>query len=219
MDDEQSTLQIDSILQLLGDDPKRIIDVGCGDGRVLIPLIVAGHELIGLDIDQHAIDACSIRCGELDIDATLVHGNLFDNLPLDEPVDAIVCCGQMFMLIDNVDAAVKALRLFKESLKEDGIIIMDDIPGDLWPEVAGGQWANGMNEDGTLQLVWANNDAVFTIREGEFVDDSSWELKNDDRKVRLWTMGALRMAARLADLSVPEVQTEGAVLVMRAKSP
>jgi len=123
------------------------------------------------------------------------------------------------MLIDNVDAAVKALRLFKESLKEDGIIIMDDIPGDLWPEVAGGQWANGMNEDGTLQLVWANNDAVFTIREGEFVDDSSWELKNDDRKVRLWTMGALRMAARLADLSVPEVQTEGAVLVMRAKSP
>jgi SAM-dependent methyltransferase len=216
MDDEQSARQIESILQTLSSEPCNIIDVGCGDGRMLIPLAVAGHHVVGIDDDPAAINACAKKCAELEIDANLIDGSLFDLLPLSEPVDAIICCGQMFMLLEAVDTAIGALKLFKQSLNENGFVVMDDIPGDLWPEVAGGQWANGINEDGTLQLVWARNDAVFTIREGEAVDGDSWELKEEDRRVRLWTMGALRLAAQLAGLSAPEVRAEGAVLVMRA---
>ena len=216
MDDKQSAVQIESILKLLGEEPLDVVDVGCGDGRILIPLVVAGHRVVGIDLDPAAISACSARCAEIDIDAHLIDGSFFDALPLSEPVDAIVCCGQTFMLLEDVDEAVAALRLFKQSLKGGGLIIIDDIPGDLWPEVAAGRWANGINEDETLQLVWAKNDAVFTIREAKQVDADSWELKESDRNVRLWTMGALKLAAQLADLSVPEVQVEGAVLVMRA---
>jgi len=216
MDDKQSAVQIESILKLLGEEPLDVVDVGCGDGRILIPLVVAGHRVVGIDLDPAAISACSARCAEIDIDAHLIDGSFFDALPLSEPVDAIVCCGQTFMLLADVDEAVAALRLFKQSLKGGGLIIIDDIPGDLWPEVAAGRWANGINEDETLQLVWAKNDAVFTIREAKQVDADSWELKESDRNVRLWTMGALKLAAQLADLSVPEVQVEGAVLVMRA---
>ena len=216
MDDKQSAVQIESILKLLGEEPLDVVDIGCGDGRILIPLVVAGHRVVGIDLDPAAINACSARCAEIDIDAHLIDGSFFDALPLSEPVDAIVCCGQTFMLLADVDEAVAALRLFKQSLKGGGLIIIDDIPGDLWPEVAAGRWANGINEDETLQLVWAKNDAVFTIREAKQVDADSWELKESDRNVRLWTMGALKLAAQLADLSVPEVQVEGAVLVMRA---
>lgn len=215
MDDKQSALQIESIVQLLGEKPLDVVDVGCGDGRILIPLVVAGHRVVGIDLDPTAIGACSARCAELDVDAHLIDGSFFDALPLSQQVDAIVCCGQTFMLLADVDEAVEALRLFKQSVREDGLIIIDDIPGDLWPEVAGGRWANGVNEDKTLQLVWANNDAVFTIREAEQVDSESWELKESDRNVRLWTMGALKLAARMADLSAPEVLVKGAVLVMR----
>lgn len=217
MDDKQSALQIETILQLLGEDPRDVIDVGCGNGRILIPLVVAGHRVVGVDVDPEAINACAARCAEIDVDANLIDGSLFDILPLSEPVDAIVCCGQTFMLLADVDEAVSALRLCKQSLKDDGMVIIDDIPGDLWPEVANGGWANGVNEDNSLQLVWAHNDAVFTIREGEQVDAESWELKKNDRNVRLWTMGALKLAAQLADLSAPEVQVEGAILVMRAR--
>ena len=216
MDDVQSKVQIESILQLLGEEPLDVVDVGCGDGRILIPIAVAGHQVTGVDFDANAISACATRCAELDIDANLVDGNLFDVLPFSNPVDAIVCCGQTFMLFADVDEAVEVLRLFKQSLKKDGVVILDDIPNDLWPEVSQGRWANGVNEEGTLQFVWAGDDAVFAIREGEHVDEDAWELKEDDRRVRLWTMGALRMAAKLADLSVPVVQVEGAVLVMRA---
>jgi hypothetical protein len=96
------------------------------------------------------------------------------------------------------------------------MVILDDIPGDLWPEVAQGRWANGVNEEETLQLVWAANDTVFAIREGDAVDPDSWELGEDDLSLRLWTMGSLSLAAQLAGLSAPEVPVAGAVLIMQA---
>jgi SAM-dependent methyltransferase len=216
MDAQQSAVQIKEIICLLGEDSKRIVDVGCGDGRILLPLAVAGHEVIGIDVDVDAISACAHSCAEADVDTTLLDGNLFDLLPLPEPVDAIVCCGQTFMLLHDVDEAVRALRLFRESLCKGGVVILDDIPGDLWPEVAQGRWANGVNEEESLQFVWAQNDAVFAIREGKQVDAESWELQKGDQRVRLWTMGAMRLAARLADLSAPVVPVAGAILVMRA---
>jgi hypothetical protein len=95
-------------------------------------------------------------------------------------------------------------------------VILDDIPGDLWLEVAEGNWANGVNSESTLQLVWAKNDAVFAIREGDLVDAEGWELTEKDTPLRLWTMGALRLAAQLAELSAPVVPVAGAILVMRA---
>jgi len=216
MDQEQSRVQIAAILELLEAEPLDVVDVGCGDGRLLVPLAVAGHRVVGIDLDPKAINTCAAHCADTDIDAQLIDGDFFELLPLTEPVDVIVCCGQTFMLISDVDQGVAALRLFKESLRDGGMVILDDIPGDLWPEVAQGRWANGVNKEESLQLIWANNDAVFTIREGDAVDPDSWELGENDLPLRLWTMGALRLAAQLAGLSAPEVQVEGAVLIMRA---
>lgn len=216
MDEVQSQVQIDCILQLLGDTPKTIIDIGCGDGRVLIPLAEAGHMITGIDIDANAIEACSARCRERAVSPKFITGDVLNVLPFAEPVDAIVCSGQTFMLFSEVVDAVRLLKWCKQSLTQGGVLIMDDIPGDLWPEVAQGGWANGVNEEGTMQFVWAEDDAVFTIREGEQVDETNWELRDNDTKMRLWTKGALQLAAELADLSVPSVPVAGAVLVMRA---
>ncbi len=216
MDDEQSSLQVKTLLELLGDSPCDVMDVGCGDGRMLIPLAVAGHNVVGIDVDPKAIGECAAQCEKADVDAELLDGSLFDVLPLSQKVDVVVCCGQTFMLLHDVNDAVIAMKLFRESLREGGIVVLDDIPSDLWPEVANGNWANGVNDEGMLQLVWAENDAVFAIREGDEVDEMAWNLKGSDRPLRLWTMGALQLVAQLADLSAPEVPVAGAILVMRA---
>jgi len=216
VDDEQSQVQIEHILQFLGEESRDIVDVGCGDGILLIPMAVSGHRVTGIDIDSTAIDACSKLCADIDLDVQLIKGDLFRSLPLLEPVDVIVCCGQTFMLFADVEEAVNVLSLFNRSLKRGGMVILDDIPGDLWPEIAQGRWANGVNEDESLQLVWSENDVIFAIREGDQVDVEVWELKESDQKLRLWTMGALQLAATVADLSAPEVPFAGAILVMRA---
>jgi SAM-dependent methyltransferase len=217
MSPEQSAVQIQSILALLGDASLDVLDIGCGSGRLLIPLAVAGHHVIGIDSDSNAIQTATNNLRDAEIEATCIEGDFFHELPFDEPVDVIVCCGHTFMLLYDVDQALEALQLFKKSLRKGGMVIIDDIPGDLWPEVAEGNWVNGLNEQAKLQLVWAEDDAVFAIREGDAVDDASWELKESDVPLRLWTMGSLRLLARLASLSVPEVPVKGAILVMRAE--
>lgn len=217
MDAEQSQMQITCLIQFLGESPLTIIDAGCGDGRLLIPLAVAGHHVTGIDIDKKAIDACALKCAEVDLDVQLVEGDMQDLLPVDQKVDVVVCCGQTMMLLADIDEAVEFLQSCRHSLKDDGILIIDDIPNDLWPEVAEGRWVEGINEDQSIQMIWSKNDTVFAIRQGDEVDLESWELKRTDKPLRLWTKGALQLAASLASLSVPKVQVEGAILVMRAK--
>lgn len=217
MDAEQSQLQITSLLQFIGESPLKIIDAGCGDGRLLIPLAIAGHHVTGIDIDKQAIDACALKCAEVNLDVQLLEGDMQDLLPLEEKVDVVVCCGQTMMLFADIDEAVEFLQSCRQSLKEDGMLIIDDISNDLWSEVAEGRWVEGVNEDQSIQMVWSKNDTVFAIRQGDEVDPDSWELKRSDKPLRLWTKGTLQLAATLASLSVPKVQVEGAILVMRAE--
>ena len=219
MDEEQSNDQIQMILSLIGDSPKRVLDIGCGNGRLLLPVALAGHEVTGIDIDPKAISACAARCADVEIDATLLDGDVLKLLPLSEPFDVVICCGNTLMLFTDVNECVTLFRLCNESLTQSGQFIIDDIPSDLWPEMAEGRWCNGVNDEATLQLVWAKNDAVCAIREGDEVEPQNWELGKDDRLLRLWTMGELQLAARLSDLSPPEspriMPVGGGVLVMR----
>ena len=215
MEEAQSKLQIKSILELLGDSQKSVIDVGCGDGRILLPLTVAGHRVTGIDINPHAISSCSMKLAKACLDATLIDGDVLDVISNCERADAIVICGQTLMLFADIEDAIELLSSCRERLSENGIIIIDDLPNDLWGELTKGRWMEGINEEGTMQLVWAKNDACFAIREGEAVQSNHWELTKQDKPLRLWTMGSLRLIAKCTALSAPEVQTEGAVLIMR----
>tara|TARA_B100001123_G_scaffold424503_1_gene536084 strand:- start:40 stop:711 length:672 start_codon:yes stop_codon:yes gene_type:complete len=215
MDEEQSQLQIHHIADLLTGQPKEVIDIGCGDGRLLLPLSIAGHQVIGIDINLEAIESCKANCKESNIDAQLLHGNVLDILPLQPPVDAIICCGQTLMLFAEIEQAIELFRQCKNALKKGGVLIIDDIPGDLWREVAEGRWSEGINSDKTMQMVWSENDTIFAIREGDSINDALWELSDFDRPMRLWTMGALKLLAVCSNLSVPEVSVEGGILVMR----
>ena len=92
---------------------------------------------------------------------------------------------------------------------------MDDCPGLYWPELAGGNWCAGISDDGA-QLVWAEDDAVFAVRRDGAVDPARGALEPGDRALRLWTRGAIDLAARAAGLSASQRIEGGALLVMRA---
>ncbi|MEE2819305.1 MAG: class I SAM-dependent methyltransferase [Planctomycetota bacterium] len=216
MEEAQSQLQIKAILALLSDSPKEIIDVGCGDGRLLLPIAVAGHRVTGIDIDTDAVSVCARKLAEADLDATLIDGDVLDVISDCEQADAILICGQTLMLFADMDEAIELLFRCKERLSENGLVVIDDLPNDLWGELTQGRWMEGINEEGTMQLVWAKDDACFAIREGDAVQHDEWVLTDQDQPLRLWTMGSLRLIAKCAGLSAPEVQTEGAVLVMRS---
>ena len=53
-EDAVSRAQIDGLLRRFAGSPKRILDLGCGHGRLVVPLAGAGHEIVGLDHDAAA---------------------------------------------------------------------------------------------------------------------------------------------------------------------
>ncbi len=50
--DETGTEDVAFLLSCLGTAPKRILEIACGSGRILVPLVKAGHTVVGLDMDE-----------------------------------------------------------------------------------------------------------------------------------------------------------------------
>lgn len=44
------------LLSVIGHQPKKILEVGCGSGRILVPLAKAGHTVSGLDANQFMLN-------------------------------------------------------------------------------------------------------------------------------------------------------------------
>jgi SAM-dependent methyltransferase len=83
----------------------RILDGGCGTGRVAAALAVRGHEVLGVDVDASLVAAgCEQYPG-----LPLAHRDLLDLRPADGPFDLAVLAGNvMVYLRPGSEAAVLA---------------------------------------------------------------------------------------------------------------
>jgi SAM-dependent methyltransferase len=97
----------------------RVLDAGCGPGRVGAFLAAAGHEVVGVDADPVLIEAAEVDhpgprwivgdLAELDLPA----------LGLPEPFDAVVCAGNVMTFVAPA-ARREVLRRLRAHLRSDG---------------------------------------------------------------------------------------------------
>lgn len=52
---------VDFALSVIGAEPKRILEIACGSGRFLVPMANAGHDVTGLDFDEHMLNRLSAK--------------------------------------------------------------------------------------------------------------------------------------------------------------
>jgi SAM-dependent methyltransferase len=188
-----------------------VLDVGAGEGRVAAVVAPLSSRYVALDHDPIAIERCGACCDAIEVLEADMH-----NPPLaGQHFDVVLCLGNTFCLLWDVDQAVETLRAWRALLAERGVVVIDDIPQNLWPEVAEGYWASGISEDGSTQLVWEADDAVMALRTGDEIDPGQPSISEADRPMRLWTSGCLMLAARLAGFEAPEHIAEASVLVLR----
>lgn len=215
-DPQRSAAQVAGVLAMLGAPSRRVLDVGCGGGRVLLPLAAARHRVTGIDRSVRALARCRARLQESGAPAKLLEADFREPWPVPAASFDVVCClGNTFMLLADPDDAVRFLARAAEALDAGGALLLDDCPQDLWPELTEGRWQRGVDEAGLMQMVWAPDDAVFTIRHGDQIDPECWQMRPEDRRLRLWSMGALGLAARLAGLSAPAHRPDAGLLVLR----
>lgn len=58
---ETETQDVEFALSLIGAAPKRILEIACGSGRFLVPMANAGHDVTGLDFDEHMLNRISSK--------------------------------------------------------------------------------------------------------------------------------------------------------------
>ncbi|MFG0329354.1 MAG: class I SAM-dependent methyltransferase [Phycisphaerales bacterium] len=224
LEEEEDRRQRDGLLEWLEDagfdatNPATILDLGCGAGRVMVPLVEAGHRVVGVDRDPEAVERVRAALPEVAewkaFEYDFVNGD--DELPAPfGKYDAVVCLGHTWMLLAEINQAVATAQRLAASLKPHGLFILDDIPGELWPSVMYGAWVTGVSEDESSQFVWAHDDAVFTLRAGPDVDPDRDTLEPGDTRFRLWTRGALELLARLTGFAPPIAHPDVALMVLR----
>jgi|TARA_B100001971_G_scaffold150330_1_gene139455 SAM-dependent methyltransferase len=192
-----------------------VLDLGCGNGRVAGEVSSVASRYVALDQDPAALARCNEVCERIE----LVEADM-QQPPLEEgQFDHILCLGNTFCLLWDVDMAVAAMQRWRTLLNGEGTLVLDDIPQNLWPEVADGFWLNGVADEAGMQLVWARDDAVMVIREASDIDVDDPTFREGEQPMRLWTAGALRLAARLAGFEPPKHCPDAGVLILRPATP
>lgn len=207
LDEADSEAQIAGLLARLAGG-SRVLDLGCGSGRVLVPLAQAGRHVVGIDRRKDLLDASRRRLEEAhESAAELIEGNfLHDDWPAG-PFDAVLCLGQTLATIWRVDEAVALFERVGRTLGPGGVFLIDDFVADFWSDVAEGNWQAGISEDGQWQMVWAADEPVVAIRRGAAVEPDNWSIEPADRPIRLWTRAELELLGRLSGLTGPARET------------
>lgn len=102
----------------------KVLEAGCGSGRILIPLLQAGIDIDGLDNSMAMLDSCKKRCAERNLDPLLVYGEMHD-FSVDHLYETIIIPGGSFQLIEEREQAITALHHLMKYLLPGGRIIMD----------------------------------------------------------------------------------------------
>ncbi len=104
--------------ELVGPGPRRLLDVGCGNGRFLSLLREFGArewELVGIDFDEDA----AARCRALGFEA---HAGRIEDLPLAETnFDAVI----MLQLIEHVEDPVAICQAVFRLLRPGGVFVVE----------------------------------------------------------------------------------------------
>ena len=110
--EETQTEDVDFLLSVIGPESKRILEVACGSGRILVPLAKAGHHVTGIDIDASMLQKIEKKAEGLSnltwkrVDAIAE--------PWGSGFDVVVIAGNLlFNIITEMDYA-KAQQLFLE---------------------------------------------------------------------------------------------------------
>lgn len=103
---------------------QRVLELGCGTGRLLIGLSKRGYEAIGVEINRHMIDFALTKSSQAGRPLKIVEADMAD-FTLDAKVDAAFCAIDTFRYLLTEDAALNHLRCVGRVLRPNGLYVID----------------------------------------------------------------------------------------------
>lgn len=111
------------LAELVDDQEGPALELGSGNGRLLIPLLEDGLVVQGVDSAESMNDICAAHAAARGLDVVL---HLGDFAPLDvgRRYASIICPAGTFTLVDDVGRARQALGTYHDHLDPDGALAL-----------------------------------------------------------------------------------------------
>ena len=125
------TKDVDFLISVIGNQPKQILEVCCGSGRILVPLAKVGHIVSGLDADEYVLEKIAAKAEGLENiqwkSADAVHSDWGENF------DVVVLAGNiLYNIVSDMDYAESQELLIKKAvsaLVSGGYVFIEYQPG------------------------------------------------------------------------------------------
>jgi 2-polyprenyl-3-methyl-5-hydroxy-6-metoxy-1,4-benzoquinol methylase len=105
----------------------RVLVVGCGSGRDLLPIAARGHTVEGLDVAAVAVEACRLHLAERGLEARLRVGSIVDTT-FEAAFDVVIFSWFCYSYVPESPARVRALVNAREALAPGGLTLLSYIP-------------------------------------------------------------------------------------------
>jgi SAM-dependent methyltransferase len=102
----------------------RVLLVGCGSGRDLIPLVELGYNVTGLDPVPELVDLAKTNLAKRGLSAP-VHAGFVETWDMAEPFDVVLFSGACYSYVRPSALRVETLRRIKARLSQKGRIIIN----------------------------------------------------------------------------------------------
>ena len=124
---------------LIEQHPGRVLDVGSGTGRLLIPYLASGIDIEGVESSEEMLSICREKAAKKGLTPALHHRHM-QTLDLANRYSTIIVPGGSFHLIVERLEAAAVLKRFYNHLKADGVLAvsLDDPDEELG--YAPGRW-------------------------------------------------------------------------------
>lgn len=105
----------------------RIIELGCGTGRTLIPLLKSGYQITGFDISTTMINKANVKLKKEKLSTTLLNKDL-TNFSSRDKFDGAILSQRTLNFISSADKQRKALKNIAKILKKGSILVINLMP-------------------------------------------------------------------------------------------
>ena len=118
--------ELDFIIKNLHpDNTKKILDLGCGVGKFLVPLTSMNYEVTGVDISKAVLDECRIRLKKQNLNACLKNQSA-DEIDFSSQFDAVICLDSVICYLKSPEKIIKALKNVRKALKPGGKFFIEN---------------------------------------------------------------------------------------------
>ncbi len=106
----------------------KVLELGCGTGRILLPIASSGLNIVGLDLSEHMLSKCrekiAFQSQEIQDRIRLVQGSMTD-FQLEDTFNTVIIPFRPFQHLLSVDDQLACLQCVNKHLEDNGYLAFD----------------------------------------------------------------------------------------------